>query len=64
MNLAELNPLIMVLCFGIVVSFAMGGIMMLWVFRHVIIEEVRAFKLRIMYRPESIKGKKRLRQIK
>ena len=60
----SLNPAIIPLCFAIIVTFSAGGIMMLWVFRRVITEEIRALKLRTMYRPASIRGKKRLHQIK
>jgi hypothetical protein len=60
----SLNPLIILLCYGVIVTLGAGGIMMLWVFRRVIKEEIRAWKLRTMYRPESIRGKKRIHQIK
>jgi hypothetical protein len=59
-----MNPLIIPLFYGVIVTFGVGGIMMLWVFRRVIKEEIRAWKLRTMYRPASIKGKKRSHQIR
>lgn len=57
------SPVLLLIIVLLVSAFVVGGMMMIYSSRLMIIEEIRAFKLRIMHRPASIKGKTRTNKI-
>lgn len=55
--------LVTVIGYALLTILLVGAVLMIFSARRLIIEEIRALKLRMMHRPESIKGKSRINKV-